>query len=199
MEKPKLFYAARACSLGAMVALDWAGIDYDPLEVVLAGDRGELRPYSAEARVPALVIDKRVITENVAIFVWAAQQRPAANLLPTGEAAIEAFSLMGWLASRLHIVRRAYVLPQHFSADPVAHASIKQVALPKYRDGLAALEQKIAEGAVTAPALKAYALVFARWAAVDEINLAPYPNLVALAKNLARDRVVQAALARHKL
>ena len=83
----KLFMTPGACSLADHIALTEAGIDIDTVKVDLATRRTEhgddLTAVNPKGYVPALVLDDgEVLTENVAIMAWIAEQ--AAHLVPPG-------------------------------------------------------------------------------------------------------------------
>ena len=83
----KLFYSPGACSLATHIALEEAGAEYEPVRVTLA--KGEhLKPeylaINPHARVPALVTDQGVITENVAILNLIADLFSAPGSVPRG-------------------------------------------------------------------------------------------------------------------
>jgi len=83
----KLYLAPGACSLADHIALHEAGFDFDRVKVDLKAKRTEDgRDYSQinpKGYVPALQLDDgQVLTENVAILSWVADQDPA--LAPGG-------------------------------------------------------------------------------------------------------------------
>ena len=104
--KLTLSYTPVACSLVPFILLTEAGADFDLLPV----NMGKKEQYSPEylrinpkAKVPALIIDGQVLTENVAIQLWIARQYPQARLLPENLSdEVRAVSVMAWCASGIH-------------------------------------------------------------------------------------------------
>jgi glutathione S-transferase len=103
----KLFHSVGACSLASLIALEEAGADYEVVPTNTArGDqrKPEYLAINPKGRVPALVTDRGVLTETVAILAWVAQTFPQANLAPADAwdfAQMQAFN--SYLASTVHV------------------------------------------------------------------------------------------------
>jgi glutathione S-transferase len=83
----KLYYAPGACSLADHIALHEAGLAFDhervDLKTKVTANGADYRAINAKGYVPALQFDDgSVLTENIAILDWIAQQAPA--LAPDG-------------------------------------------------------------------------------------------------------------------
>lgn len=113
----KLFYAPGSCALASHIALEEAGADYTAHRVDLgAGDqrKPDYLSINPKGRVPALVTERGVLSENVAILAFVAQNFPKARLAPLDDpfafGEIQAFN--GYLASTVHVAhahgRRGY-------------------------------------------------------------------------------------------
>ena len=101
-----LYYAPNACSLVPYVTLTEAGAKFEvrPLNFGkrqhFALDYLKINP---KHKVPTLIIDGEVLTENVAIQTWIARQFPTAKLLPADSMEeLRAISLLAWCASGIH-------------------------------------------------------------------------------------------------
>ena len=104
----KFFYSPGACSIVPHIALEEAGADFEPVKVVLAEGQHLQPEYLAinpHARVPALGTDRGVITENVAVLNFIADQHGAPGSVPRGDAYATARcnELLGWFSSTVHI------------------------------------------------------------------------------------------------
>ncbi|WP_119302236.1 glutathione S-transferase family protein [Dongia deserti] len=104
----KLFYAPGSCALASHIALEEAGAEYTAYRMDLkAGDqrKPEYLATNPKGRVPALVTDRGILTENVAILAFVAQSFPKAGLAPLNDpfafAEIQAFN--SYLASTVHV------------------------------------------------------------------------------------------------
>lgn len=103
----KLFWSLGSCSLASHIALEEAGAEYEAVRTNVR-EKANLTPeylaLNPKGRVPALVTEQGVLTENVAILAWVAQAFPQAKLAPTdpwGFAQAQAFN--GYLASTVHV------------------------------------------------------------------------------------------------
>lgn len=89
-----------------------------------------------KARVPVLVVDSKVLTENVAILTYLGGGYAQRGLWPkeTWKQA-EALSLMAWLASSVHITFAGIARPERYTADVAAKETVKtqcRITLLKY-------------------------------------------------------------------
>ena len=102
----KLYMTPGACSLADHIALTEAGIDVDTVKVDLATRRtehgGDLTAVNPKGYVPALVLDDgEVLTENVAIMAWIAEQ--AAHLVPPSPLGrYRNIEMLAFLATEVH-------------------------------------------------------------------------------------------------
>jgi glutathione S-transferase len=106
-----LYFAPGASSMAPHIALHEIGCSYEPRPLSFA--RKEMRDpaylaINPEGKVPALLIDGRVLTEVAAILFYLARRHPVARLLPTGDVEAEAqvVSWMSFIASTVHPSRR---------------------------------------------------------------------------------------------
>jgi len=102
----KLYMTPFACSQAPHIALNEAGLSYEtvlvdiPTRRTAAGD--DFTAVNPKGYVPALVLDDgEVLTENVAILSWIAEQAPA--LVPTGPLGrVRMIELLGFLTEEVH-------------------------------------------------------------------------------------------------
>ena len=131
--KLTLAYAPIACSLVPYILLTEAGASFDTLPVNLGKGENFGPDYlrmNPKGKVPALIIDGEVLTENVAIQIWIARQFPQASLLPTDPLEnARAISVMAWCAAAIHPKLTQQARPERYcdlpgTADNVrAHGS----------------------------------------------------------------------------
>ena len=104
--KLTLTYAPIACSLVPYILLTEAGAAFDTQAVNLGKGEHHGTEYlrlNPKGKVPALIIDGAVLTENVAIQIWIARQFPQAQLLPADPMDyVRAISVMAWCAAGIH-------------------------------------------------------------------------------------------------
>ena len=125
----KLYYSPGACSLAPHIVLEELGIAYEPVLVSLKDGEHKKADYlkiNPRARVPALNVDGKVLTENVAILTYLGGGFPERGLWPkeTWRQA-EALSLMAWLASSVQVAFAGNVRPERYASDAAAKENIK--------------------------------------------------------------------------
>lgn len=104
----KLFHSKGSCSLASLIALEEAGAPYEVVRMsTAAGDqrKPEYLQINPKGRVPALVTERGILTENVAILAFIAQSFPEADLAPLDDAFAFAQmqALNSYLASTVHV------------------------------------------------------------------------------------------------
>lgn len=124
----KLFHAWGSCSLAPVIALEEAGADYEMVVMSTRdGDqrRAEYLAINPKGRVPALVTEKGVLTENPAILAWIAQSYPEARLAPTdpwGFAQAQAFN--SYLCATVHVAHAHKHRGYRWADEPASFADM---------------------------------------------------------------------------
>ncbi|WP_339348271.1 glutathione S-transferase N-terminal domain-containing protein [uncultured Sphingomonas sp.] len=200
--KITLYHHRGACSLAPLVALEESGLDFELVVVNLAGDRTAYRQVNPAGKVPALVIDDELLTENVAILYRIATTTPAAGLLPVEPpAASRQLSLMAWFGSTLHILRRQVRMPLRFTADMAAQTKLVEDGRPKMWEALQELERRLGDhdwfGGATFGVADGYALVFYDWGLADDFPMEELTRLAEWRTRMLARPAVRAALRQH--
>ncbi len=105
-----LYFTPGASSMAPHIALHEVGVPFDSRPISLAKKETRAPAYLAinpEGKVPALLIDGRLLTEVAGILYYLAKRYPEANLLPVGdvEAEAQAVSWMSFIAATVHPAR----------------------------------------------------------------------------------------------
>ena len=133
----KLFHFPGACSRVTMVALETAGATYeDEVVNLMAGDhyKPAYRSTNPRGKVPALLIDGQLLTENVAILTWLNETYPEAGLLPRVDGALakaNQLSDLVWISSVWHPTVRANKMPSRWTIGDVEPVRARGKALMK--------------------------------------------------------------------
>jgi glutathione S-transferase len=106
------YFAPGSSSMATHIALHEVGAAFEPRLLSFKAKEQQRPDYLAlnpEGKVPALVIDGRVLTEVAATLYYLAKTYPAAGLWPQGGIAKEAqvVSWMSFIAATVHPARRA--------------------------------------------------------------------------------------------
>ncbi|MCM8730857.1 glutathione S-transferase N-terminal domain-containing protein [Hephaestia sp. GCM10023244] len=102
----KLYYAPGACSLADHIALHEAGLSFEhervDLKTKITAHGADYRAITPKGYVPALAFDGGpVLTENIAILYWIAEQTPA--LMPEGPLGrARLLEAMAYISSEIH-------------------------------------------------------------------------------------------------
>jgi len=114
---PILYFAPGTCARVALTALEEVGQPFETrLIAFMAGDHRspDFLAINPAGKVPALVTDEGVITQNTAILWYLARRHPEAHLLPIPETPSDEARLIARLA--------------HFSAD--LHPAVSRIVVP---------------------------------------------------------------------
>lgn len=187
----QLYLTPGACSLADHIALHEAGLAFEPVRVDLSAkrtERGEdFNAVNPKGYVPALRLDDgQVLTENVAILAWIAEQAP--QLVPDGPLGrIRMLEMLAYITSELHKPLVRMMFP---TADADKDAARGMAGL---RLGL--LGERIGDGFLLGDRVSAadpYLYVMLRWTRMLEL---PAPaRLAAFAERMEERPAVQRAL-----
>lgn len=201
----KLYAAAGTCSLATAIALEEAGADYElvMLDFAAGQQRGaEFLALNPKGRVPALLTDQGLITENVALLAFIAQSFPAKSLAPTNLvqfAQMQAFN--AYLSSTVHVNhahnRRGY----RWADDPAVIEAMRIKVPQNMNESYALLEA----GMFKSPwvmgeqftVADGYLYTIDTWLKNDGVELSDYPKLMDHFHRMNQRPAVMRALERH--
>ena len=199
----KLYYAPGACSLASHIALEEVGIPYETQPLNLAeGDqrKPEYLKLNPRGRVPTLVVDGNVLTENVGILTYLGGGHPKAGLWPkkTWEQA-KLVSSMAWLSNTVHTTFGHVIRAARYADDAAAQEAIKAKARQMYGDYLKEIDALLAgkkwsiAGQYTV--IDGYLLVFYRWGNRNQFPVKQLRNYTALMERVMARPAVKKVMA----
>ena len=194
----KLYFSPGACSFASHIALEEIGKPYETQKVSLADGENRKPEYlklNPRGKVPTLVVDGNVLTENVGILSYLAGGNPKAGLWPkeTWDQA-KIIASMAWLSNTVHPAYGRYFRPERFTTDAAGTEAVKASARAAYEGALKEIDTLL-EGRKWAvgdhyTVLDGYLLVFYRWGNRSKIDVKSLRNYTALMdKVLARPAV----------
>jgi glutathione S-transferase len=137
------------CARVTLIALEELGLPFETRLLrrfepeAIAAYKRDVNP---KGKVPALVIDGRLQTENVAIQVFLNGRFPEAKLLPEDpDTYLEALTMMTWFSSALHPLVGRSRFPEKFSDESGDHEGIRRVAVAQLRDAFTLIEAHLAD------------------------------------------------------
>lgn len=197
----RLFYSTGSCALASHIALEEAGAEYEAIRMDLrAGDqhKPEFLDLNPKGRVPALVTNLGVLTENVSILAFIAQSFPDARLAPSdpfGFGQVQAFN--AYLASTVHVAHAHGPRASRWADDPAAQAAMRE----KVADNMATCFQLIEDEMFVGPWVMGgqyticdpYLFTIASWLDDDGVDPSQFPKISAhMVKMIARPAVWKA-------
>lgn len=200
----KLFYSLGSCALAAHIALEEAGADYEAIRIDLAaGDqrKPEYLAVNPKGRVPALVTERGVLTENVAILAFVAQRFPDARLAPLADpfefARAQAFN--AYLASTVHVAHAHGRRAGRWADDPAAQAAMRAKVPGNMADAVALIEESMLQGPwVLGEAYSIcdpYLFTIAGWLEGDGVDIGRFPKVADHFARMSGRPAVRACLA----
>lgn len=167
----KLYYAPGACSLASHIVLEETGLPYETQRLNLAeGDqrRPEYLKLNPRGRVPTLVVNGEVLTENVGILTYFGGGYPDLGLWPrkTWDQA-KLVSGMAWLSSTVHPAYGHIVRPERYADDEAAKEAMKAKGRTVFQGYLEEIDRLLEGRKWLAGShytvIDPYLLVFYRW------------------------------------
>ena len=184
----KLYFAPGACSLASHIALEESGLKYETQKIDTAAGQQRSPEYLAinpRGRVPTLVVDGHVLTENVGILTYVAGAYPKAGIWPkdTWHQAV-AVSTMAWLSNTVHPAFAHMFRAQRYVDGDAAQEAVKAKGREMYWgflkeiDGLLAGRKWAVGDHFTV--VDGYLVVFYRWANRNQMPVSELKNYSAL-------------------
>ena len=204
----KLYFAPGTCALASHIALAEAGADYTAERIDFKTNQQQSPEYLAinpKGRVPALVTDRGVLTENVAMLAYIAQTFPKAKLAPLDDpyAFAEVQSINSYLSSTVHVAHSHKGRGYRWATEESSFADMKKT-LPKSMGAVfALLEQKMLKGpwmmGETYTICDPYLFTLTGWLEGDGVDIATLPKVADHFKRMKDRPAVQKALAEEKV
>lgn len=200
----KLYYLPGASSLFPHIVLAEAGLAFDVVKVdehtkAIEGG-GNYRSINPLGYVPALQLDDgTVLTETVAIAQYVSDRVPAKNLAPPN-GTFQRAKLQSWLNFISSELQLGCFCPLFDREIPDA---VKVNFRGRLDSRLAYLEQHLLRNAYLLgndfSIADVYLFVVSNWARSVNLDLSPYPNILALRKRIGARPAVQEAMRKENL
>jgi len=202
----KFFFGPRSCALASHIALEEAGANYEAVRLdLVAGDqkKPEYLKINPKARVPALVTDRGVLTENPAILAYIAQTHPAKKLAPLddpfGFGEIQAFT--AYLCATVHVAhahgRRGY----RWADQQSSYDDMKRKVPETMAACFDLIEHEMFEGPWVAGAdfsiADPYLFTVSSWLESDGVDPRRFPKVLDHRSRMAQRTAVQKVLPLH--
>lgn len=176
-----------ACSLASHIALEEAGADYKVTRLDFSKGEQKSADYlkiNPKARVPALVTDRGIITENPAILVYIAQTHPAAKLAPLDDplALAQTQSFNSYLCSTVHPAHAHKIRGYRWSDDAAVIDAMKIKVPQNMTECFALIQEDYFKGPWVMGKdygiADAYLYTLLTWLEGDCVDPAKFPKLI---------------------
>ncbi len=206
MSQTVLYAYPGACSRVTLTALEETGAPYLDRWIDIRADQQYSPDYIAQnrkAKVPALSVDGKTLTENPAILFYLHQSFPDAGLLPRNGDLLEdarGLSDLAWCASMLHPMVRQIRNPKKWTKGDVS--GIAEDGLEKLNKEARFVEETLSKSTWWYGEQWSIVDVYLYWvfstAAKGAFNMEDYPALAAHAERVRARPSFQRALARER-
>ena len=145
-----LYFAPDSCARVPLIALEEIGQPYRIEVVAFMKAQHRSEEYLAlnpKGKVPTLVADGNVLTENVAILSWLSERFPEARLLPPATdswSRAQQVSDLAYCASGLHPLVTRLRIPQFFCDVPQGADRVFAMAETAMRPNFAWIDRRLA-------------------------------------------------------
>lgn len=145
-----VYFAPGTCSRVPMIALEQAGVHYESRVIAFNANEHrseEFLKINPAGKVPALVIDDDVLSENIAIATFLDRRFPEAKLLPQTKNEIDRAQILADLSfcsSVLHPFVTRIRLPHYFCSLDNTQANVWELAAKGLELHFQRIEQRFA-------------------------------------------------------
>lgn len=200
-----LFYTPNSCALASHLALELSGLQYEARKVDFANNEQRSAAYlkiNPKGRVPALVTEHGVLTENPAILTYISQCAPEAQLAPLEDpfAFAQLQSFNSYLASTVHVAHAHRYRGYRWADLPEAIEAMKLKVPHNMRECFRLIDEELLKGPwVLGNKLSVcdlYLFTIGRWLPGDEVDIKEFPRVAEHAARLQDMPAVQRVLAK---
>ncbi len=200
----KFYYFPNSCSVASHIALEQAGADYEPVRVGFETDEQRQDEYLAinpKGRVPALVTQRGILTENPAILMFISQTYPAAKLAPLDDAFAMSriHSFNAYLSSTVHVAHAHGVRGYRWVDDEAAISEMKRKMPQVVGESFALIESEMFKGPWVMgeeySIADIYLFTIAQWLEADRVDPTRFPKVLEHRNRMLEIPAVKKALA----
>lgn len=197
-----LYYSPGSCAFASHIALEDSGASYELVRVDFKAEEQRSAPYLAvnpKGRVPALVTDRGVITENPAILAFIAQSFPQAKLAPLDDpfafAELQAFN--AYLCSTVHVAHAHRMRGPRWADEQSSYEDMRRRVPGNMNACFELIETTMFKGpwamGESYTVADPYLFTLASWLGSDSVDIAKFPRVAEHSRRMAeRDSVKRA-------
>ena len=199
----QFYYAPKTISIAVAIAMEEAGLEYEPIKLNFAGGEQTKPAYkqiNPKGRVPALVVDGGVLTETGALLEYIAAVVPRAALVPADPLmAARMREVMYYLASTMHVNHAHRLRGQRWADKKSSWKDMKD----KVAQTMTASCDYISSNGLRGPFVlgeafslaDAYLYVVCNWLEGDGVDVSAFPKILAFREAMEGRPSIQAVRA----
>ncbi|MGR3802625.1 glutathione S-transferase family protein [Marinibacterium profundimaris] len=200
----KLYFSPGTIASASAIALEEAGLPYEPVRVDFAAGEQREEPYlslNPKGRVPVLITTDGTFTETGAILEYIAARAPEAGLAPADPVAqAQMRAAMYYFASTMHPNHAHGRRGARWADDPAAQAAMAA----KVPETMTACCDYVENHMLTGPFIlgdrpsvaDCYLYTISTWLEGDSVDITAFPKLQAFRETMAARPSVQAVVAK---
>jgi glutathione S-transferase len=181
----KLYYGQGTVALASHIALEEVGAEYEAVRVdVLGGEqtRAEYLAINPKGRLPALVTERGVLTETVAILAFVAQSFPQARLAPSEPWAFaQAQAFNAYLATTVHVAHAHWRRGYRWADEESSFADMRRKVPQTMAACFTLIEEQLFKGPWVLgeqfSVCDGYLFTIADWLERDEVDPRRFPRV----------------------
>jgi glutathione S-transferase len=199
-----LYYSPGACSFAPHVVLREIGEVFELRRVSTAdrdNDSPEYLAVNPKGRIPALIINNFILTENPAILAYLGRKYPEAMLYPSTGKEDEArcLELLAWSSNTVHVTFAQILRPERFVLGATDFPAVQSSGHANFQRCLTIIESHLGQHTFAIGArfsvVDPFWLVFYRWGVRLGYEMESlYPNYTKYVEKLAQRPSVSSAL-----
>ena len=201
----QLYYHPFTCAMAPYITLTEAGAEFEVRTINLRMQEHrspEFLKINPKHKVPVLIVDGEILTENVAMHLWISRAFPDAGILPSQDwEQAQAVSILAWCSSGIHPFLSRINLPVKVSDVDGTSESVVRLASEALNECFAIADDLLAGSEYffdnfSAP--DAHFFWCTRRATQLNVDPSPYPNVTAHFERMKARPSVQKLLAFEK-
>jgi glutathione S-transferase len=202
----RFYYGPKTCALATHIVLEYVGADYEAIKLDFRENQQRSKEYLAvnpKGRVPALVTDRGVITETLALLLYLAQTYPQAKVAPLDDpfALAEMQAANSWFCSTVHVAHAHGPRGSRWSDDPAALQSMKAKVSTNMSDCFDLIEKDLLRGpwlmGANFTVADPYLFTMSSWLATDGVEMAKFPRVAEHYKRMLEMPAVRKVMPLH--
>ncbi len=168
-----LYFSPGACSLASHIGLEETDAPYELKPILLAKRQQRTEAYlkiNPRGKVPAFIVDGKILVENTAILTYLARRFPEKKLMPSNPfEEARCIATMCWFSSVVHPSYQRSHRPERFADGEAGQAAVRENGRKSFWANLQEIDSMIQGNEWVMgkefTAVDGYALVFYGWGA----------------------------------